>query len=238
MEKSYSVIANCYDKFSHNDCDYVSWSQYLYVLAKKHNVKKVVDIACGTGKMTVLLAKRGLQTIGVDNSSEMLSVASQKVRGVFVLQDMQKLALPGRCDMAVCVNDGVNYLPPQNLVAFFQRVGQNIKSGAPFVFDISSQYKLTNVVGNNVFYIDDDNQTLLWTNSLKDNSLTMNLTLFDGDGQNYQRFDESHTQYVYSTQDICQALEQAGFSLVEVTSEYGKPLTDDALRITFYAVKK
>ena len=90
MNKSYSVIANSYDNLTHNDCDYNSWSQYLFAVAKSHNVKSVVDIACGTGKMTQLLAKHGLQLVGVDSSAEMLDVASQKCRAIFVKQDMKK----------------------------------------------------------------------------------------------------------------------------------------------------
>ena len=55
MGTNYSVLAKYYDRFTQNDCDYVSWSQYLYGVAKNRIVKEVVDIACGTGKMTSLL---------------------------------------------------------------------------------------------------------------------------------------------------------------------------------------
>ncbi|MBO5867004.1 MAG: class I SAM-dependent methyltransferase [Clostridia bacterium] len=238
MNKSYSVIANSYDNLTHNDCDYNSWSQYLFAVAKSHNVKSVVDIACGTGKMTQLLAKHGLQLVGVDSSAEMLDVASQKCRAIFVKQDMKKLALPRPVDMAVCVNDGTNYIAPQDLVSYFLAVHANLKSGAPFVFDISSAHKLQNVVGNNVFYVDDEQKTLLWTNSLGKNTVTMNLTLFTKCGATYTRSDESHTQYIHTQQCVQDCLREAGFHVVEVTADYGKQLTDDALRITFYAIKK
>ena len=235
MNKSYSVIANSYDNLTHNDCDYNSWSQYLFAVAKAHNVKSVVDIACGTGKMTTLLAKRGLQVVGVDNSAEMLDQASQKCRAIFVEQDMKKLALPRPVDMAVCVNDGTNYVAPQDMVAYFQAVKRNLKKGAPFVFDISSAHKLQNVVGNNVFYVDEQNKTLLWTNTLGPNTVTMNLTLFTKCGPNYTRSDESHTQYIHTQQFVEQCLADAGFTLVQTTADYGKPLAADSLRITFLA---
>ena len=237
MNKSYSVIANSYDNLTHNDCDYNSWSQYLFTVAKRHNAKSVVDLACGTGKMTQLLAKRGLQVVGVDSSAEMLDVATQKCRAVFVKQDMQKLKLPRPVDMAVCVNDGTNYVAPHDLVAFFQAVHANLKSGAPFVFDVSSAHKLQNVVGNNVFFVDDEQKTLLWTNSLGEHTVTMNLTMFTKCGTTYTRSDESHTQHIHTQQFVEDCLRQAGFNLVEVTADYGKPLTADALRITFYATK-
>lgn len=238
MNKSYSVIANSYDNLTHNDCDYISWSQYLFAAATKHKAKNVVDLACGTGKMTALLAKRGLQVVGVDSSAEMLAQACKKCRAVFVEQNMQKLKLARPMDMAVCVNDGTNYIHPDDLVEFFQAVKGNLKQGAPFVFDVSSAYKLQNVVANNVFYVDDQNKTLLWTNTLGQNFVTMNLTMFTKCGDSYSRSDESHTQYIHTQQFIQNCLQQAGFTLVEVTADYGKPLQADSLRITFYAVNE
>ena len=103
-------------------------------MARKHSAQKVVDIACGTGKMTVLLQKKGLSVTGVDISEQMLAVAQQKCRAVFVCQDMRKLALPTRSHMAVCVNDGVNYLKPSELTAFFAQVAQNLADSYRLLF--------------------------------------------------------------------------------------------------------
>ena len=239
MQQNYSILAKYYDRFTQNDCDYESWSQYLYSVAKSHGVREVVDVACGTGKMTKLLADKGLSVVGVDQSAEMLTVARTKCRARLVQQDMRKLSLPHAVDMATCVNDGVNYLKPCELTPFFTAVAANLKSGAPFVFDVSSPYKLSQIVGNNVFYWDDDKETLLWNNSQHTDSVEMNLTLFiQNSGGAYDRFDEHHTQFIHSPSEIKQALVNAGFDTVEVSSDYGKPLTDTSLRITFYAKKK
>ena len=239
MQRNYSILAKYYDKFTQNDCDYESWSQYLFGVASSHGVREVVDVACGTGKMTKLLADNGLSVVGVDQSAEMLTVARTKCRARLVQQDMRNLSLPHAVDMATCVNDGVNYLKPTELAAFFTAVAAALKSGAPFVFDVSSPYKLSQVVGNNVFYWDDDNETLLWSNSYKAGSVEMNLTLFtQNGGGSYTRFDEQHTQFVHTPNEVKRALELAGFDLVEVTSDYGKPLSDTSLRVTFYATKR
>lgn len=238
MNSNYSALAKYYDKFTQNDCDYESWSQYLYDIATAHDVSEVVDIACGTGKMTKLLANKGFKLLGVDASIEMLSEAQSKCRAKFVLQDMRNLRLPHLFDMAVCVNDGVNYLKPTELLTFFQRVATNLKQGAPFVFDLSSPYKLTKVLGNNVFYWDDDNETLLWSNFYNGSSVELNLALFVKDGAGkYNRSDERHTQYVHAEQEVVTALNKAGFKLDQVSADYGKPLQDDSLRITYYATK-
>lgn len=239
MNKSYTILADHYDLISDKDCDYDGWSQYLFEVAQKHNVKTVVDIACGTGKMTERLAKFGLQVVGVDASCDMLAVARQKnIKANFVMQDMRKLVLPRPVDMAVAVNDAVNYLKSAELASFFATVGKNLKAGAPFVFDFSSPYKLKNVVGNNVFYYDDDRTTLLWTNKFGKDCVKMQLTLFEKQGENYCRFDEQHTQYVHTTEDIVAALDKSGFDIAEVSNDYGKQMRDDCLRVCVSATKR
>jgi len=233
----YSVLAKYYDKFTLQDCDYVSWSQYLLRIAEKFGVKTIADLACGTGKMTELLVKSGLNVTAVDASSEMLSYAVTKCKALFIRQDMRRLQLMRPIDMAVCVNDGVNYISPSELSAFFKRVADNLKQGAPFVFDISSQYKLTHIIADNVFYVDGEDETLLWTNKLRNNFVKMDLTLFVKSGNNYERFDETHTQYIHTENNVTSALVQSGFDVAEITSDYGKTLSKTSQRLTFFAVK-
>ena len=239
MNSSYSILAKYYDKFTYKDCDYERWSQYLLKVANRYNAREIADIACGTGKMTQLLARNGLKLIGIDQSIDMLTEAKTKCKASFVNQDMRKLALTHPADMAICVNDGVNYLNGRELPLFFQRVAANLKSGAPFIFDVSSEYKLTQVVGNNVFYQDNDTETLLWCNSLISDRVKMNLTVFSADVNGcYKRSDEEHTQFIHTQADIQAALLKADFEIVEVTADYGLPLHSEAQRITFYARRK
>ena len=235
--KNYSILAKYYDKFTEQDCDYESWSQYLCAVAQKFKVKTIADIACGTGKMTQLLARHGYAVTGIDQSREMLAEASQKCRATFVLQDMKKLQLPRPMDMAVIVNDGVNYLNGSELVPFFTNLAANLRDGAPLVFDVSTPYKLQNVLGNNVFFVDDDEATLLWSNKTHADKTVLSLTLFEKNGEHYKRFDEQHLQYAHTFETLTSALVQAGFQLVEITAEYGKKLTNTALRATYFATK-
>jgi len=241
--QNYSILAKYYDRFTQNDCDYESWSQYLSTVAAGHSARTIVDVACGTGKMTALLEKHGYKLIGVDASPEMLAEASQKCRALFVLQDMTSLALPHPVDMAVVVNDGVNYLKPTQLETFFANLAQNLVHGAPLVFDVSSPYKLRHVIADNVFFVDEPDATLLWSNRLGADSVTMELTLFEridngADKSTYARFDETHVQYVHTREQISKALQLAGFDLHAVTADYGKRVTETSLRHTYYATKK
>lgn len=238
MNGSYSVIAKLYDKLSANDCDYDRWARYLCDIARKNNVSSVVDLACGTAKMTSRLVKNGLSAVGVDASEQMLAEARSKCRALFVKQDMTKLALAHPMQMAVCVNDGVNYVAPDKLTDFFRRVAANLTDGAPFVFDYSSPYKLRHVLADNVFFVDEQDYTMLWTNKLVGKSLTMNITLFtqNSDGT-YSRSDEKHTQYLHETDAVSAALFDAGFDVTDITADYGLVVTDETQRITFCCVK-
>ena len=239
MVTNYSVLAKYYDRFTQNDCDYDGWSQYLYGIAKSHGAKEFVDIACGTGKMTKLMVDKGYKVIGVDASEEMLAVARTKCKAIFVKQDMRKLDLPHAVDMAICINDGANYLKGSELVDFFKAVSRCLKPRAPFVFDVSSPYKLQTVVGNNVFYYDSESETLLWSNSASTDSVEMNLTLFVADGKGkYTRFDEHHVQFVHTDEHIRSALDVAGFDLSQITADYGHAVTDKSLRRCYYAIKR
>lgn len=139
--------------------------------------------------------------------------------------------------MAVCVNDGVNYVKPEALPAFFMRVASNLKSGAPFVFDVSSPYKLREVLADNVFYYDGESETLLWTNEQRSNSVVLSLTLFVKEGSAYVRHDEVHTQYAHKESAIAAALTIADFTLMEVTADYGAKPNSTTQRLTFYAIK-
>lgn len=207
-------------------------------VAARHGVREIVDLACGTGKMSELLLRRGYDVVGVDASSEMLNIARQKCKAAFICQDMRKLSLAHRADMAVCVNDGVNYLKPTELAPFFARVADGLKVGAPFVFDVSSPFKLTNKVGDNVFYWDDELQTLLWSNAFRGDRVEMDLVLFERRGDVYCRSDERHVQYVHEAAAVVSALAQAGFDVVEQSDSYGGKLTEQALRLAFYAIKR
>lgn len=235
--ENYSVLATYYDRFSQDDCDYPRWAQFLCNVARKANVRTIADVACGTGKMTQLLASNGFAVVGVDSSAQMLQHAQAKCRATFVLQDMKKLALPKPVDMVVVVNDGVNYISPKQLQPFFANVAKNLRSGGVFAFDISSPHKLQNVLGNNVFFVDCDDATLLWTNKTTPTKTEMFLTLFEKEGQLYRRSDEHHTQHIHMSEDICNALATSGFCDIQVSADYGKALTQKALRITFVATK-
>ena len=106
------------------------------------------------------------------------------------------------------------------------------------MFDVSSEYKLKKVLGNNFFYEDDDDLTYFWTNQLKKDSVIMELAFFVKDGDLYQRFDERHVQYIYSEQTLVDLLTQAGFKDIQTFADYqNKQVAKDTQRVVFCATK-
>ena len=219
MANSYSALGRWFE-YLNDDCGYEKWSQYLIDALNSAGAHgKGVDIGCGNGYFTRALNKYDFQTLGVDISPEMLSRAQELclkegVRTEFLLGDITKLKLNFKAAFAVAVNDCINYVPKNKLNAAFSHVRGCLKKGAPFIFDISSAYKLKNIIGNNLFAEDRDEVTYIWFNTLNEDSVTMDLTLFErqADGS-YLRRDERHVQYIYEEEEIIKVLENCGFSV-------------------------
>lgn len=217
--KSYSAIGGVFE-YLNSDCDYPKWSQYLIKTLKDKNVGvEGVDVGCGNGYFTRALYKAGYSVKGMDISSEMLSTAIELARkeGVcseFLTGDITKLRLCGKVDFITAVNDCINYVPQNKLLSTFKGVYSNLKKGGVFLFDISSENKLKNIVGNNLFVKDLDRATVIWFNTFKGDRVEMELTLFArNDNGTYSRSDERQTQYVHAECDVLAALAEAGFEV-------------------------
>ncbi len=237
MSHCYKFLAPFYNKFTKDDGDYDRWAEYILKAAHEHGSKRGVDIACGTGKMAKRLCAAGLNMIGVDKSTRMLMWARDDYRTLWVYQDMRKLKLIRLADIAVCVNDGINYLKPTELDDFFLHVHDNMTPGGPFIFDISTPYKMAGM-DKQLYYWDDDKATLFWNNKFTGRRLIMDLVLFVKMTHGaYLRKEEQHIQYPHTIESITAAVERNGFTMREVTESYGLPLRPESDRWTFYAVR-
>lgn len=241
MKESYSALGGWFE-YLNKDCGYEKWSQYLIDRLKSLGAgPKGVDIGCGNGYFTRALYKAGYDVSGIDISPQMLSVARQKaaaegVRSEFLLGDITKLKLNGRVDFAVAINDCINYVPPEKLKSAFSKVYSALNRGGVFLFDISSEYKIRNIIGENVFCEDGEDISYIWFNRQTESGVVMELTFFikRKDGR-YEREEERHVQYAHGEQSVISALQAAGFS--EISSE-GHLGGDKRERINFTAVKK
>ena len=243
---AYRGFADVYDLLM-DDFDYSSWADYYLRLLEEGGARpdEICDCACGTGSLTVEFAERGLRVLGCDLSPEMLDAAQAKarVRGLpirFVRMDMVNLSLSHPVDAIVCGCDGVNYLTSEKRVrSFFEAVYRNLKPGGAFAFDISSPYKLKQVVGNAFFGEERDECAYLWQNTLEGDIVAMDLTFFirNADGL-YRRVHETHRQMAHKPEKLAAILNETGFGNVQIYGDRTfEPPKNDEMRIHIRANK-
>lgn len=245
--EQYGRFAAVYDRLM-ADVPYDRWASYLHgcIRAFLPEASTVADCACGTGQITFRLAKLGYAVTGMDISSDMLYIAQQNAldagsRLPFVQQDMKRLMLHRPADVVNCACDGVNYLASVNeATQFFQAAYRALKPKGLLLFDVSSHYKLSQVLACNTFAEDEEGIAYIWKNCYDPQSrlLEMRLTFFQEAGGRYERFCERHIQRAHTIEELEQALHAAGFSDVRTFSAFTMEAPGaDAERIQFVAQK-
>ena len=246
---SYGVFSEFYDALTAN-VSYDTVSQVLSSLLTRYGKSRglLLDLACGTGSVSVRLAKKGYEVIGVDLSPEMLSEAQNKAYSagqniLFLCQDMTALDLYGTVDAAVCTLDGLCHLPDEESVqAALRKVSLFMNPGGVFLFDVNSVYKHRAVLGNNTFVYDTDDVYCVWQNTLLSDGVTvqMDLDFFEpvSDAGDYVRQSERFTERAYPRETLEAMLKKAGYTVLDVFDGYsGKPAHDTSERLLF-AVRK
>lgn len=249
MAVAYGKFAAVYDRLM-ADVDYDAWARYLVALLKDGGIQPgdaVLDCACGTGEITLRLQKEGYQLTGADCSEEMLEIAQQKTRKAgqripYVCQDMRNLSLHKPVSAITCACDGVNYLLSEaDVDRFFLGAYHALKDGGLLLFDVSSEYKLENILGCQTYGEDEPDCTYLWQNCYDPRSklLEMRLAFFIPDGQGkYTRFDERHIQRAHPVSELTSSLERAGFTIVGIFHAFTtEQPTATSERIQFIAKK-
>lgn len=241
----YNDFAYVYDDLIRVDIEYDKVCDYIENIFTMYDKSPslVCDLACGTGNITVPMAQRGYDMIGVDVSPEMLDVARSKNSNgkdiLYLCQNLKKLDLYGTCDAFLCMTDGFNYITSiDSLKKIFKKIRTCfIEPDGIFVFDISSVYKLKNVLGGNTFIYNTDEIFYTWENSYKEPFCKMELNFFKKDGEGYLRFEESQIQRAYTKNQIFNALKEGGFSNVDVYGGYTFESPEkDENRLTFVAL--
>lgn len=221
---AYKELAGCYDRLT-NDVDYRAVVDFYFDILKQEQVcpRTVVDLACGTGSVSVLLAQRGLSVTGVDLSEDMLTAASEKVSGMenppmFVCQSLQNLRLPRGVDLAVCALDSLDYITdPADCAEAIRRVYKVLNPGGVFIFDVNTPEKLRAMDGQ-VFLDEDEDVYCVWRGEFDDESniCSYGMDLFRRQGNVWHRSFEEHQEYAYSQEQLRQFLRDAGFCRIRV----------------------
>ncbi len=249
----YGNFAYYYDALTEN-VDYRRRCDYICSLLAENSVSKgiLLDLACGTGTMSMLLSEKGYDVIGVDGSEDMLSQAQEKkmLSGadvVFLCQKMEELDLFGTINAAVCTLDSINHVTQEEKVReIFRRVSLFMEDKGIFIFDVNTPYKHREILADNTFVYDLDSVYCVWQNKTDSSLLTkISLDIFEAaeceDGEDedvYVRYTEEFSERAYDPEKIRQWLEENKFEVIGVYRELTREeITPDTQRAVFVALK-
>ena len=229
---AYTGFAEVYDMFMDN-IPYETWCEYLTGLLKEQGVTEglLLDLGCGTGTLTRLLAAEGYDMIGVDLSDEMLEIAMdhqrEKPDGIlYLLQDMREFELYGTVRGIVSICDSMNYLTEyEDLVQVLRLANNYLDPGGVFIFDLNSVYKYSEILGEQTIAENRDEGSFIWENYFDQeegiNEYDLTLFIREEDGR-FRKYEETHFQRAYEQKEVEEAIREAGMELVAVYDAFTK----------------
>lgn len=218
--EAYTGFALVYDQLMDN-VPYQDWCEYLAGLLREYGCREglVLELGCGTGSLTRLLAAKGYDMIGLDSSADMLSIAREKqaeegTEILYLLQDMTAFELYGTVAAVVSLCDSMNYITEyEELVQVFRLVNNYLDPGGYFIFDLNTPYKYRELLADKTFAENREDCSFIWENTY-DEETELNeyaLTLFlRGEDGRYERYEELHYQKAYTVETIKKAAAEAG----------------------------
>ena len=233
-----------YDRLTEN-VDYPARAAYFDQLVQKwvqRPVELLLDLACGTGSLSLELYKLGYDVIGVDGSDEMLSVAIEKKYDnkadiMFLSKDMDKLDLYGTIDVTVCALDSINHITdPKVVQKVFDRVSLFTAPGGIFIFDVNTPYKHREVLRDNTFVYEYDDLFCCWQNVCEDGEnvdITLDIFAKEEGEKTWERYSESFSERAYDHEAILRFLENSGMKLLAV---YGEDTMEEPTETTQRAI--
>lgn len=227
----YGPLAQWYDQLT-GDVPYADFADFYEAEFSGNGGEfaLLLDLCCGTGTLTALMAERGYEMIGVDASFEMLMQAREKAAELehpplFLCQDVSELDLYGTVDAALCSLDGMNYIAPELLPELFHRLRLFVRPGGLFIFDLRSPGWLRSMDGQ--IYVDEQEDVLcLWRADMDEDEglVVYGMDIFSAEGELWRRESEEHIEYVHEFDSLKALLEGEGF--VDVTLCSGGPQSD------------
>lgn len=222
---AYTSFASVYDTFMDN-IPYEEWAEYLVGLLKEYGISDglVLDLGCGTGNMTELLATAGYDMIGVDNAEEMLEIAMEKRAKsghdiLYLLQDMREFELYGTVKAIVSICDSINYITEEeDLLEVFRLANNYLDPKGIFIFDFNTVYKYREVLGNQTIAEDREDCSFIWDNYYYEdeqiNEYELSLFIRENDSDLYRKYQEMHYQKAYDLETIKGLVEESGLEYI------------------------
>lgn len=244
----YNSFAQVYDKFM-QDVPYGEWVDYLGQIYSKygHTPKLVLDLGCGTGNVTNIMARKGIDMIGIDISEDMLGIAKQKAYNdkldiLYLNQDMREFELYGTVDSVISICDSINYLlDEQDILQTFKLVNNYLDPGGLYIFDMNTEYKYREVLGDNNYTEVLDDSAYIWENYYDEddriNEYSMTFFIETEDGF-YRKYEENHFQKAYSIPCIKDLIQKAGLEFIDVFDAYTFTKPTEASERVFFVAKE
>ena len=247
--EQYTNFAKVYDLFMDN-VPYDKWVEQIKDILYKENIKDglICDLGCGTGAITERLANLGYDMIGIDNSYDMLDVAMEKKYAsgndiLYLCQDMREFELYGTVRAIISRCDSLNYIRElSELKEVFAWVNNYLDPNGLFIFDMNTEYKYKNILGDNTFAEVREQASFIWENTYdidkRINEYDLNLFIRLED-DNYRRFEERHVQRAYTFDEILSAIDSSKMVLEKYldADTYGD-ISEKTERILFVAREK
>lgn len=240
---SYRNFAQVYDLFM-NDVPYEMWTDYLQSLLCEYKVENglVLELGCGTGSVTELLAERGYDMIGIDNSMDMLEIAMEKKLEsehdiLYLLQDMREFELYGTVAAIVSICDSMNYITEEeDLLEVFRLANNYLDPEGVFIFDLNTIYKYREIMGDRTIAENREEGSFIWDNYYDEeeqiNEYDLAIFIPEGEDGLYRKYEEVHYQRGYELDRIKELLEEAGMKFVAAYDAFTKdPVKEDSERI-------
>ena len=225
---AYRELAPFYDRLT-EDVDHGAFLRFYEEIFDRYGKKpgQVLDLGCGTGTLTFLMAEQGYDMIGVDASEDMLAEAAMKAyamepeeRPLFLCQRMEELDLYGTVEAAVSCLDGFNYVPQEDLAETFRRLRLFIEPGGLLIFDVNTPYKLRSLDGQ-AFVDETEDVFCVWRAELDEEkeALRYGMDIFSRAGKRWERDFEEHIEYIHTVDSLKELLRNAEFTDITVFAD-------------------
>ena len=244
----YGDFAYYYDLLTEN-VDYESRCNYIHSLLAENGIGKgiLLDLACGTGTVSMLMSEKGYDVIGVDASEEMLSQAQEKKMEtesdvIFLCQKMEELDLFGTINGAICTLDSINHVTdPDTVREIFRRVSLFMEDKGIFIFDVNTPYKHREILGNNTFVYDMDDVYCVWQNNTDESLLTtISLDIFEKDEEDdvYYKYTEQFCEKGYELSEIEKWATEHKFEVIGIYEEMTENSVNADTQRAVFVLKK
>ena len=241
----YHILSRFYDRLQ--DVDYEAFIDYYEEIFKRFGLtpELILDLGCGTGNITIPMASRGYDMIGLDCSADMLDIAAEKAKNqnydiLFLDQDMTEFELYGTVDAMICALDGVNYLTEDGQFSKMLRLlHYYLNPGGILIFDINTVYKFRHILDGQVFVYDEDDVYCVWNNDFDEKEklcyFDLNFFLKNSDGS-YARYDEYQEERAYTIEELRKYITDCGLKCLGVfdSLSFDAP-TESSERLFFVA---